>query len=567
MYLIHSLFLILPLFDGARAAPKPLAQSPSPPTKPRNPNTPKAYVANGSRAEEIRTEFRWAWNRYKDAPGNKPLADAKQSVKWHDEVVASDGSIYDSRNGWGATPIDALSTAIIMGEKEIVKQILSFIPTIKFGKQMYERNTVSLFETTIRYLGGLLSAYDLIGPGGPKAELAQGMDTTILLTQAKNLADFLEYAFTYVTKPGMAPTGIPNNELRFPGNKTGDFGFQDGPDGIPLAQVGTLILEWTRLADLTGIKKYAALVDKAQSYLLRPSEEIHPGLIPSMLNITTGKLYGGEASWGANADSFYEYLIKMYVYDPKRYGLYKDRWILAADSSISHMSYTSKDANVTFLGHLVKDAKPEMQYNSQHLACFAGGNFILGGTILDRQDYIDFGLRLTDGCHKTYSSTATGIGPELFSFDPKPKLQSAVQKDMFSKAGFYVVDGYGYYNLRPEVVESIYYAYRATGDKTYQDWSWNAFQAIKKKCKVVEGYGYALLNDVTNDKSEIRKGGYQESFFFAETLKYLYMIHAEEADWQVSGPGPNKNQKFVFNTEAHPMKVYSERKNGSHQVF
>lgn len=58
------------------------------------------------------------------------------------------------RNGWGASAVDALSTALVMQIPEIVDTILEFIPTINFDKTDTE---VSLFETTIRYIGGMLS--------------------------------------------------------------------------------------------------------------------------------------------------------------------------------------------------------------------------------------------------------------------------------------------------------------------------------------------------------------------------------------------------------------------------
>lgn len=58
------------------------------------------------------------------------------------------------RNGWGASAIDALSTAIIMESKEIVDDILDWAPTINFDQT---DSQVSLFETTIRYVGGLLA--------------------------------------------------------------------------------------------------------------------------------------------------------------------------------------------------------------------------------------------------------------------------------------------------------------------------------------------------------------------------------------------------------------------------
>lgn len=163
------------------------------------------------------------------------------------------------------------------------------------------------------------------------------------------------------------------------------------------------------------------------------------------------------------------------------------------------------------------------------VACFDGGSFILGGLVLKEQKYIDFGLALVNGCHDTYVSTLTGIGPEVFRWvekntaandtdNPPPPADEAA---FYEKAGFYITNGN--YNLRPEVIESFYYAYRATGDQTYRDWAWNAFVAIRDNCMV--GSGFAELNDV----NKVKGGGYndfQESFLFAEVLKYAYLIHA-----------------------------------------
>jgi mannosyl-oligosaccharide alpha-1,2-mannosidase len=59
-----------------------------------------------------------------------------------------------SRNGWGASAVDAFSTALVMGKWDVVGQILAYVPTINFDNTT---DSVSLFETTIRYLGGLLA--------------------------------------------------------------------------------------------------------------------------------------------------------------------------------------------------------------------------------------------------------------------------------------------------------------------------------------------------------------------------------------------------------------------------
>ena len=61
------------------------------------------------------------------------------------------------RNGWGVTAIDTLSTALILGDADTVNEILEFVPTVDFTTTKKFNDSVSVFESNIRYLGGLLS--------------------------------------------------------------------------------------------------------------------------------------------------------------------------------------------------------------------------------------------------------------------------------------------------------------------------------------------------------------------------------------------------------------------------
>ena len=161
-----------------------------------------------------------------------------------------------------------------------------------------------------------------------------------LLNQAKSLADSLSIAFD--TK-----TGIPEGDLVL---NPEPRQLAKGKNSI--AGIGTLVLEWTRLSDLTGDDKYAKLVQKAEGYLLRPtgSPEPFPGLVGYQVSTETGEFLDSRGAWGGGTDSFYEYLIKMYLYDPKQFAEYKDRWVLAAESSIKHLeSHPTTREDLTFL--------------------------------------------------------------------------------------------------------------------------------------------------------------------------------------------------------------------------
>ncbi|KAF3491261.1 uncharacterized protein GIQ15_00778 [Arthroderma uncinatum] len=472
-------------------------------------------LADENKPQAIKDAFTHAWKGYLKYA--YPLDELKP--------VSNKGT--NPLNGWGATPVDALSTAIIMGLPDVVNAILDHVAKINFSKT---DDMCSLFETTIRYLGGMLSGYDLL------KDSAMGVDpkkVDVLLKKATELADVLKFAFD-------TESGVPYNNL----NITAQEG--DGSTNNGLATTGTLVLEWTRLSDLTKKDEYAKLAQRAEAHLLDPqpkSNEVFPGLIGGSINIKTGKFEGASASWEGGDDSFYEYLIKMYIYDRSAFGKYKDRWVLAAKSTMEKLkSSPIGHPDTTFIGSWSNGA---LAKSSQHLACFAGGNFILGGRELNRPEFTQFGLKLVDGCHKTYSNTVTKIGPESFGWDVKKVPES--QAEFFAKSGFYL-NSAGYV-LRPEVIESIYYAYRVTGNKKYQRWIWDAFVAINEVTKTDSGFSSISNVNAANGGS---KTDSQPSFFFAETMKYVYLAHSEEADWQISRGGKDK---FVFNTEAHPFRV------------
>ena len=122
-----------------------------------------------------------------------------------------------------------------MNAGEVVRRIIEYIPSIDWTVSG-TKAAVSLLETTIRYLGGLLSAYDLLS--GPHAHLVEGKQKAfvpVLLDQARALADNLSYAFD-------TPTGVPFNDLDL--ISRGDSGAATNL----IAGFMTLVLEWARLS-------------------------------------------------------------------------------------------------------------------------------------------------------------------------------------------------------------------------------------------------------------------------------------------------------------------------------
>lgn len=164
---------------------------------------------------------------------------------------------------------------------------------------------------------------------------------------------------------------MPDNDLLFgPPRKAGST-----TNGV--ATIGTLVMEWTRLGDLTGNQSYGRLAQKGEDYLLHPKPalgEPFPGLIGTDVNITTGEFVDSNGGWVGGDDSFYEYLIKMYLYDPIRFGEYKQRWIVAVESTMKYLtSHPTTRPDLTFLA--IYDNQT-LRFISQHCKCYTTASHI-----------------------------------------------------------------------------------------------------------------------------------------------------------------------------------------------
>ena len=136
-----------------------------------------------------------------------------------------------------------------------------------------------------------------------------------------------------------------------------------------------------------------------------------------------------------------------------------------------------------------------------------------------------------------------GIGWYNSSNQPyDSSYNNATYRAEASKNGYFVEDPS--YHSYPEPLESIFYGYRVTGDKRWQKYNWEIFQALDtKRSKSVP---YAEISDV-NAPGGGELINYVSSFYFAETLKYLYLTFTE--------PDVVSLDKYVFNTESHPFII------------
>ena len=173
-----------------------------------------------------------------------------------------------------------------------------------------------------------------------------------------------------------------------------------------------------------------------------------------------------------------------------------------------------------------------------HLACFLPGVLAMGAHHGLASADLTLGKQVLDTCIRTYTSTPTGLAPEITHFNMGGGQGG---NDMIMKAQ----DSHNL--LRPETLESIYYMYQLTKNETYRDIGWRIFQSFEKHCRVSSG-GYTSLKSVLQVPPPTRDK--MESFFLGETLKYLFLLFSDDSVMSLD--------QYVWNTEAHALPIYDD---------
>lgn len=203
--------------------------------------------------DEIRKTFEYAWNGYKSSAMGK------------DELKPLRGGYKDTFNGWGATVVDALDTLWVMGLEEEFALAVEHVKSIDFTTS--ERPEIPVFETVIRYMGGLLGAYDIPGKKYP-----------VLLEKAVQLAEIVMGAFD-------TPNRMPTLFYKWTPDQASRV--HHASRRAVLAEIGSLSMEFTRLAQLTKDDKYYDAITRITNELERvQSSSKLPGLWPTKLDAT-----------------------------------------------------------------------------------------------------------------------------------------------------------------------------------------------------------------------------------------------------------------------------------------
>ncbi|GMP87872.1 hypothetical protein CsSME_00040073 [Camellia sinensis var. sinensis] len=490
-----------------------------------------------ARQQSVKNAFIHAWSGY------------KKYAMGYDELMPLSQRGVDSLGGLGATVVDALDTAMIMGIDEVVSEAGSWIEK-NLPERISQKGQVNLFETTIRVLGGLLSAYHLSGAEQGKNLIHKGPKPIVYLENARNLADHLLIAFN------SSPTVIPFSDVVLH-----DRTAHPAPDGMSsTSEVSTLQLEFNYLSSLTGDPKYSIESMKVLEHLKTlPKVE---GLVPIYISPQTGEFNGENIRLGSRGDSYYEYLVKVWLQQRDSKLTYLHDMYEEAMKGVRHLLVRKSVPNgLVFVGELPYGPNGAFSPKMDHLVCFLSGTLAIGATkgmtkekamnanLLTFEDLENLKLAesLAETCFEMYSVTSTGLAPEIAYFNTEGHSEEG--PDGGNKSSKYVHDiiikhADRHNLLRPETVESLFVLYRITGDLKYREWGWEIFKAFEKYTKVKTG-GYTSLDDVT--VLPPRRRDKMETFFLGETLKYLYLLFGDNNVIALD--------EFVFNSEAHPFPI------------
>ena len=411
----------------------------------------------------------------------------------------------------GVFMIDSLSTLWLAGLRDEFDRCVAKIRELDWDHADDRKD--SFFELAIRLLGGLIGAYDLSGE-------------RVLLEKAKQLGDRLLKSFG-----GGSPFPYPQIDL-----VSGEHGWDwNGVGHYGLAAIGSFQMEFIQLSHHTGDPKYKNVADKATEALMHEGHALIAA--DQIVSGGHGQENSNRLTVGGAADSYFEYLLKMYIQSGKKDAKYLHQFEKVYDEAVQKLQIrTQNSTRGEYMIYWDDVTNDRHKYNWQHLACFISGTLALGhyrdGASHPKWQHTSTEIART--CHEMYVRSPTGLASENVRMNDKTTDFSS-QMTVLPEVGL----------MRPEAVESWYYLHYFTGDPKYREWAHEYLVAMNKHARAP--YGYSKIEDVTAVPAT--QTGFCESFVMAETLKYLYLIMSDRSALDLS--------KYVLNTEAHPFRIHN----------
>uniref|UniRef100_A0A8C1B5C5 alpha-1,2-Mannosidase n=2 Tax=Cyprinus carpio TaxID=7962 RepID=A0A8C1B5C5_CYPCA len=405
------------------------------------------------------------------------------------------GDIDDSLGKFSLTLIDSLDTLVLLNKlDEFEEAVKKTVQDVRFDNDI----VVSVFETNIRVLGGLLGAHVMADVLKQRGERMQWYRDE-LLHMAKELGYRLLPAFN--TTSGLP---YPRVNLRYgvvnPLSRTGT------ESDTCTACAGTMILEFAALSQLSGDPIFEEHARKAMDVLWEKRQR-GSDLVGTVINIHNGDWVRRDSGVGAGIDSYYEYLMKAYILLGDK--VYLDRFNTHYSAIMKYISQPPLLLNV----HMHNPTVNVRSWMDSLLAFFPGLQVLRG----DLKPAIETHEML-------YQVTKRhNFLPEAFTTEFRVH--------------------WGQHPLRPEFAESTYFLYKATGDPYYLKVGQSIVEKLNTHARVP--CGFAAVQDVRTGTHEDR----MDSFFLAEMFKYLYLLFSEKSQL------PINIDDYIFTTEAHLLPV------------
>ncbi|XP_070330045.1 ER degradation-enhancing alpha-mannosidase-like protein 3 isoform X6 [Odocoileus virginianus] len=408
----------------------------------------------------------------------------------------SRGDVDDALGKFSLTLIDSLDTLVVLNKtKEFEDAVRKVLRDVNLDNDV----VVSVFETNIRVLGGLLGGHSLAIMLKEKGEYMQWYSDE-LLQMAKQLGYKLLPAFN--TTSGLP---YPRINLKFgirkPEARTGT------ETDTCTACAGTLILEFAALSRFTGATIFEEYARKALDFLWEKRQR-SSNLVGVTINIHTGDWVRKDSGVGAGIDSYYEYLLKAYV--------------LLGDDSFLERFNTHYDAIMRYI------SQPPLLLDVH-----------IHKPMLNARTWMDALLAFFPGLQVLKGDIRPAI-------ETHEMLYQVIKKHNFLPEAF-TTDfrvHWAQHPLRPEFAESTYFLYKATGDPYYLEVGKTLIENLNKYARVP--CGFAAMKDVRTGSHEDR----MDSFFLAEMFKYLYLLFADKEDIIFD------IEDYIFTTEAHLLPLW-----------
>ena len=286
------------------------------------------------RRKSVKEGMKRSWKGYK-------------SFAWgSDELKPASKRGSDNWGGMGVTLVDSLDTLWVMDMKTEFHEAVEWV---KSSLSFDRAGTVSTFETTIRELGGLLSAYDLSGE-------------KILLEKAEDLGNRLSRAFN-------TASGIPSGSVNL--NSGAGAGRKGG--SAVLSELGTLQVEFRYLAAATNKKEFETKAMKP--FQVMRTKHPNNGLYPIKVSTSDGSFVDRHVTFGALGDSFYEYLLKVWIQGGKKETWLRQMYDDSINGVMDVLLKTTKKSGLAYISDW--DGRSNI-HKMDHLVCFMPGILALG---------------------------------------------------------------------------------------------------------------------------------------------------------------------------------------------